>query len=164
VKTEEVNVDGFRYRVTQLTGFAGFRMSNRILHLLVDALPAVAKLVNQGKGLRELLGTTDVEALLPAAGSIINKLSADDQESLTRELLEPVVVVLNGKQEPVLDIFDTHFQGRIASVYKLVFAAIRVNFGNFGVGRGSAGTSPQSQTPSVSDKSATSAGQPSASS
>jgi hypothetical protein len=159
VKTVDVSVDGFRYRVTQLTGFAGFRMSNRLLRLMVDALPAVAKMAGGAK-LSALLDQ-ELDTLLPAVGAIIAKLTADEQEEITRELLAPVVVVLSGKQEPVLDVFDIHFQGRIASAYKLVFQTIKVNFGNFGVARDANGAARQTQTPASSETSTISAGQPS---
>lgn len=51
--------------------------------------------------------------------------------ALLRRLLEPAQYAGARGPEPLLPVFDVHFQGRLLSMFKLAAFAVEVNFGDF---------------------------------
>src|SRR5262249_40615789 len=86
--------------------------------------PALAKLAGVAKG---GLGDLQVDALGEAVGLLFEKLSDDELESITRELL--AAATANGA--PLMPQFDLMLQGRIDTILKLLKFALEVNYGNF---------------------------------
>jgi hypothetical protein len=66
---------------------------------------------------------------LPALGTLFDRLSPDELEVLTRELLASATVIVDGKNAPVMDVFDSIFQGRLHEVLQLLRAALVLNYG-----------------------------------
>lgn len=155
--TQDTTIDGMRFRVTQLPGMRGYLLSNDLLQLIAPALGHASKL---RPGVKVL--DMGLDELGPMLAAVLPGLSREKQETLTRELLEGATVTFNGQNVPVLDVFDTAFQGKVLAAYKLMAFALKVNFGSFSAALGSVGTGRLTPTPPPSETSDTSAGPPSA--
>lgn len=156
-KTQEATIDGLRFRVTQMSGMRGYLLTNDLLQL---AAPALGSLAGFKEGAK--LGDVPVADLAKPLSEALPRLTREKQEYLTRELLEQAVVVLNGSQHPVLEVFDEVFQGMAFTVYKLLAFSLKVNFASFSTALASVGIGRRTQSQSPSETSATSAGPPSA--
>lgn len=112
---QAVTLEGVMYTIMPLAGMASFRMQNRLAAILA---PSAAPL---------LIGDT---AALPAAiRDLFVKLTPNEQEEITRELLDRSTAdgktLLNSKGT---GCFDAHFATRSHLVWPLLHHAIRVNF------------------------------------
>jgi len=125
IKTEEKEIDGLRFSVTQLPGMRGLRMSVRLGKLLGPALARAAGAATGG------LASLDVSKLSGAVDALFEHLTEDEIESVTKALLESCLVTIEGKTGPLMPMFDTVMGGKVATVYKLLRFAFEVNFGNF---------------------------------
>ena len=124
IATQEKTIDGLRFAVTQLPAMKAFRTLNRIGRALG---PALAKGLGALKG---KLGDASVEALGGAATELFARLSDDELEALTRELL--TFCTVDGK--PLMPQFDLVMQGRMGTLLKLLRFAFEVNYGDFFAG------------------------------
>lgn len=158
--TQEVNLDGHRYRITKLPGMTAYKLSPRLLDKLGGVFVAFANAAGKGGDIK--MSPEDFLSVLPEFVQVFSRTSPDELEEITRAVFAGVHVVLGGKLFPLMDVFDDHFQGRTMSIYKLMGQAIRINFFDFGEGRGVFGTAPQTSTPPQSETLDTSAGPPSA--
>jgi hypothetical protein len=71
------------------------------------------------------------EALAAALAASLRSVKGADVSNLIRALLVPCLVTINGITTPVLPVFDTEFQGKLLTVFKLTAFAIEVNYGDF---------------------------------
>ena len=157
MKTQETSIDGMRFRCTQMSGMRGFLLTNDLLQL---AAPMLGQLGSLKPGAK--LGELPLGEVANALAAALPNLTRERQEQLTRELLEQCVVVRNGAQQPVLDVFDELFQGAALTAYKLLAFSLKVNFASFFAALGSVGIGRPTPTPSSSETSSISAGPPSA--
>lgn len=144
ITAEEKMIDGARFVVTKLPAMRGFRTLNRLMRALGPALAAAA---GAAGGLMEM----NLGQLGSAVELLFEKLSDDEQEHLTRELL--YAASANGK--PLFGAegcFDDEFAGKHDTLLKLIVFAIEVNYGSFtNALRRSIAGAPQAQgTPSSS--------------
>lgn len=147
-KTQQKEIGGRTYTVTQLLGFASLRMLNRIARALA---PALAKAAGSVKGsvnftdVAKLLGNVDMTGLGDAVGMLFEKLTEDELEGITKVLLGSAWVDYqddDGKQFhqdlSKKGVFDLEMQGRTGDVLQLLIFAFEVNYGSFfGALRGS---------------------------
>lgn len=112
LETRERTIDGFAYKVTQLTARTGNKVGMRLTKTLAGAA-----------------GAKDVESAL---GGIIAKLSEEDLEFICDTLARQTQVQLEPGKWPMLsDVFDIHFAGRYLEMLKWLGFALEVNFGAF---------------------------------
>lgn len=126
MRTQESKViDGMTFTVQQLPAMRALRLLNRLGRFFT---PALASLVGGGGK----LGQADVGALAAAAGGLFDRLSEDELERLTKDLLETATVAIDGKDTgPVMPQFDLLFQGKMGAVLKLLAFALQVNYSDF---------------------------------
>lgn len=153
-----IEIDGANYTIGTLPPRRSLRLQNRLLRAVGPAIAQLIASVKPGPGGKVSLGEVDVVAIAAGVQGLMAQLTADEQDAIMAELLSTVTVEQNGRSAPVMSVFDAHFEGRIPAVYKLMWAALEANFGNFtgplvaaartaGVAflsRGSTGTSPNS--------------------
>jgi len=70
----------------------------------------------------------DIGKIGEAFASLFENLSEAESESI---LMKIITGVLIDSQEMSPEIFDLKFQGKMASVYKVVFFVLEVNYGSF---------------------------------
>ena len=120
-------IDGEDFTFYQLNPFK----ANRLLIKLVKiAGPALGSLANSKdvKGVQGLMDSDfDAKALLD---SLCDKLDEDQVDSIFKELLSQVHHSGEGslEKEAACDVF---FKGKINLMYKVVFAALEAQFGDF---------------------------------
>lgn len=129
--TKETSIDGMTVTVTQLPAMKALRLMGRLGKTLGPALAKAAGAMQNG-GLE-----SNVAVLGDAVHVLFDRLSPDEMEQLTRELLETATVTCtvpatgqpyNG---PMMPVFNTVFQGRMPSLLKTLKFAFEVNYGNF---------------------------------
>lgn len=115
---KQVEVDGESYTITMFT-------PTKALAVLTKLTKMVGQPLSQAAG--GLNG--NVEDVMPKVMEALGeKLDEKSVETLIKTDL--MSAVLYGNQ-PVLGIFDMHFQGKIGTVFKLCYEVVRFNFDDF---------------------------------
>lgn len=109
-------IDGYQVQMSPLPAFAALEQFTSLTTLL-------------GPSVMSLLGKD--EALAAALAASLRGLKGSDVSALIRALLATCQVTINGVITPVLPVFDTEFQGKLLTVFKLTAFAIEVNYGDF---------------------------------
>ncbi len=151
VETKFKEIDGARYGVSQLPAMRGLRMFNRLTRVLGPALTKAAA--------ADGLGSLPDALLL-----LTEKLSDDELEAITRELLYNATQ----NEAPLMSLFDTLMAGKTGTVLKLLAFAVEVNYASFfdalrsAVGKRLAAVKVAGQPGSTSPGSESQSGQPGA--
>ena len=145
-RTERIEIDGHEYLITQLPGFDALETLGELTRILGPGVVrgAMGALAAGGNVLEADIGDVIVPALF--AG-----ISGKEMRNVTERLLKTVEVIADGRKRPVLQVFDLHFQGRTLSAFKLLWAALKVSFGDFrdavpGLAALATATAPRSQS------------------
>lgn len=119
VETKTRSIDGMTFGVTQLPAIRGLRLFNRLGRVLA---PALARAAGSQAG-----GEVDLGGLAGALDLLFSKLSDDELEGITRELLWNATV----EGRPLLQEMDATLGGKVGTLLKLVGFAVEVNYGGF---------------------------------
>lgn len=143
VTNQTAVIDGMTFGITQLTTMKSLRMLNRLGRALG---PALAKLGSVSAG---NVADMSVGPFGEAVAALCERLSDDELEAITRELLATATV--NGAL--LMPQFDVTLQGRADTVIKLLKFALTVNYGSFfnalnGLGGMRAGSQSEGSTTS----------------
>jgi hypothetical protein len=140
IKTQEKQIAGRRYVVTQLPATRAIKLLRRLGHVLG---PALAKAVGSSRG-NLSIATLDVGSLSDAVALLFDRLSESELEYLMRELLSTAQVLTDDKWVQLstglagTQPYDAIFAGDLAGLFGCMAFAIEVNYGDFfGVLRGS---------------------------
>lgn len=126
IKPTRIEIDGHVYLIDQLPGFEALETLGELTRVLGPGI--VRALLGALQSDTDLLNA-DVGALaLPALFVGIN---GRELRGLTERLLRPVEVILGDRKQPVLAVFDVHFKGRTLTSLKVVWASLKVSFGDF---------------------------------
>lgn len=122
ITTRELELGGKKFMLAQLPAMRALRLSARLGKMFGPALIGAI-----------MAGGLNSDAL-PALATLFDRLSPEELEVLTRELLANATVIMtddNGRQQnaPVMDVFDGLFQGRLQDVLQLLREALVLNFG-----------------------------------
>lgn len=113
IRTEHKEIGGVRFGVTTLPGMRGLRMQNRLLRIVGPALARASD--------------GDIST---AVGLLFDKLSDDELESITKDLLYNATA----NDVPLFGAggsFDGVMAGKAEVAFQLIMFAIQVNFGGF---------------------------------
>lgn len=145
-QTDEKQIGGYKYRVTQLDALKGRRAFTRLMKVVG---PAIGELAS-GKA----------DDIAPALEKLVTRLSEDDVDHFC-DLFARVTSVSGGDLKeglsPQLDsIFAAHFSGRYLEMAQWLIFCFQVNFASFFAGaasllgqaapRARASTSPTAST------------------
>lgn len=129
-------IDGLRFTVSQLPARRAVKLALRVGRIAGPALMPVlqgalaAEVKGKGKGAAgalQALGSLDVGALAPAVEGFFERMKDEDLDYLQQELLENALI----NDAPLWPQFDVAMQGRLTTVFKLLWLALRVQFQNF---------------------------------
>jgi len=109
-------IDGYQVSLSPLPAFAALEQFTALTGLL-------------GPAALSLLGKD--EALAAALAASVRNVKGSDVVSIIRALLVTCQVTVNGSTVPILPIFDTEFQGKLLTVFKIAAFAVEVNYGDF---------------------------------
>lgn len=114
---QQIEIDGVEYVMHQFP--AGKAL--KVLSKLVKAIGEPMAVLSAGANLQ-------VEEVLPkAVHALAEKLDENEVEGLVKDILKSV----HYKNVPVSDVFDTHFQGRIGHLFKVLKETLSYQYGNF---------------------------------
>lgn len=128
--TREIEINGRRFKVTQLPGMKSLRMSARLARIFGPALARLATASQNPTALSEM----NVAALAPAVTDLFAALDEKEIESLTRELLASAAVLKDDQWVELFGahpIFDLEMGGCALDTLKLVYFSIEVNYADF---------------------------------
>ena len=145
-KTERIEIDGHEYLITQLPGFDALETLGELTRVLGPGVVRAA-MGALATGDRSLLDADVGSVAVPA---LFAGISGKELRNLTERLLKTTELV-SGKRRPVLQVFDLYFQGRTFAAFKLLWAALKVSFGDFrdavpGLAALATATAPKSQS------------------
>jgi hypothetical protein len=123
LKVEKREIDGSEYTVTQLDAWRAMRLLARVGAVIGPALSVAADAAATG----DVMGMSADKAGSVIA-SLAAKLTPEELEAITRELLWNALRddrPISGKQ------FGLEMAGQMATVFKLLFFAFEVNYGDF---------------------------------
>lgn len=109
-------IDGYTVQMSPLPAFVALEQFTSLTALL-------------GPSVMSLLGKD--EALAAALAASVRSVKPADVSGLVRALLATTHITINGATVPVLPVFDTEFQGKLLTVFKIAAFAIEVNYGDF---------------------------------
>lgn len=116
-QTIDVEIDGHKYTLVQSPATVALKNMATLTKLIGEPLAMAAGGMNE-----------DVGAFLPKAVKVLSeKLDEDKVVGLVKDLLKSAVY--NG--QPVTAIFDTHFQGRLGSMFKLLLEVLKHQYADF---------------------------------
>ncbi len=146
-KTERIEIDGNEYLITQLPGFEALETLGELTRILGPGVVRAA-MGALAAGDRSLL---DADVGANAVPALFAGISGKELRNLTERLLKTTELVSEGKRRPVLQVFDLHFQGRTFAAFKLLWAALKVSYGDFrdavpGLAALATATAPKSQS------------------
>lgn len=114
---QEVVVDGEHYLVHQFPATKAMKMLTRIVKLIGEPVSVLSDGFN-----------SDAKEILPkAVRALAERLDENVVEQTVKDLLRSV---FQGGT-CVADRFDTHFQGRIGHMFKLLAEVLRYQYGDF---------------------------------
>lgn len=113
----EVQVDEVKYTVNMMTASRSIRLLAKLAKILGEPLSLLAA----GKGDQQKA----IDLLPNAVKAIAQRMDEDQVESMIKELVGTCSIGPNPIQ------FETHFQGRIAHLFKLLPQILKVQYGDF---------------------------------
>lgn len=142
-KAQEREIDGLVFEVAQLPAMRANKLLVRLGKVIGPALGKVSKLMQGGA---KSIADAELSAVGEAIEALFDKLTPEEFEAVTKELLAGASVTgaesvedggTGGKKVPLLPVFDRVMQGRTVTLGKLLAFAFEVNFADFfGVFRG----------------------------
>jgi hypothetical protein len=127
----EIEIDGARYLIGRLPPRRALKLQNRLIRCLGPAVVALFKNVPTTAEGKADFGSLDHAAVGAALQGLMSQLTPQEQDDIMVELLSTVQVVGAEKVGPVMPIFDSHFDGRLVAVWKLLWACLEEQFGGF---------------------------------
>jgi len=126
---KEKTIDGLTFTVQQLPAMR----SLKLLHRLGKTVgPAMLKALSGAPDKAPAkLGSMNVADMADGVALLFDRLSADDAESIVRELFETATVTENGNTFQLMPVFDNVLAGRTATLFKAVKFALEVNYQDF---------------------------------
>lgn len=121
IENREKEIDGFKFTVPQLPAMRSLRMLRRLSSAFG---PAVAQAFGSATG------EVDFKGLASALEMLFMKLTEDELEQITKELLAQALV--DGR--PLLREMDLTLAGKPGTLLKLLAFSVEVNYGSFFAG------------------------------
>lgn len=109
-------IDGYQVQISPLPAFAALEQFTTLTGLL-------------GPAVMSLLGKD--EALAAALAASLRTVKGADVSALMKALLATCSITINGNITAILPVFDTEFQGKLLTAFKITAFAIEVNYGDF---------------------------------
>lgn len=148
IETDEVEIDGTRYRVTQLGWKEGRRLLARLLKLigpgLTEAVGGSAKL--------EDLGGRDLASFAPAIREICQKNLETELDHLCDTFAKKTVINTDGGEDfqQLSRIAELHFAGKYKQMFEWLWFCLKVNYQDFWGGSIESAAVTSAETPSDS--------------
>lgn len=142
IRTEEREFDGVQVLSTQLDVIRQSRLLGRLGKLLGDSLAQVVvaladvAAVGGKDAAMAALSKKNLADLAPAFTAAFERLDEAEHDQLLLRILAGTEVVVDGKKSNLLalDKINRAFDGRLATLYKVVWFALEVNYAGFFTG------------------------------
>jgi hypothetical protein len=133
-KSEQKVIDGITFIIQSISVLEAYYMSRDVMEILTPPLSiGAAAFIKDGRGM-----SMDAHALLRVLGSdalprLFSGLSRDKLKWLTDSLLKTTIALVGQKKFELGDEtnFEAVFDGKVATIYKVLAASIMLNFSSF---------------------------------
>ena len=142
------DIDGFRYRVLMLDPLLAADIIADLGYVLAPVLGSIggAFAVEKGDLLEKAMegfddgeGSSIDSAIERAVMGFFDRFSKEKQREIINIMARQTMVVMPDGNEPALkDIFSTHFRGRLKSLYRWLAFAMKTQFSDFFSGQDTA--------------------------
>jgi len=120
-----VEIDGQTWEASPYSATKGLKILTRLTKAIG---PALGSALGGAGGVEGLLNSgTGSDAIGKALDILSRSLDEDDTVTLIKDILTGVIV--DGK--PLIPIFDTTFQGRYSTLFKVVGFVLKTNYADF---------------------------------
>lgn len=120
LKSETRVIDGDTYEIRQLGGRAAFKLWNRIVGIVGPAIGKLAGLVGANNG--------DLTVYGEVVSALTARATPDELDDIRKQLL--YATTRNGKVVSEA-AFEMDFAGSVLTIYKLMYAALEINYADF---------------------------------
>lgn len=117
-QTEEKIIDGLKYEITQFSATKSLKLLTRLASYFSEPIGII---IDKG-GFNAELSSNLISQI---ANSLFTKLDEVQVDRTIKELLEGV------RCEGKIILFDTHFQGRLFHLFKVLKAILEVQYSDF---------------------------------
>ena len=125
LETKKRDIDGFTFTVMQLPGKRGLRLWRRLGKILGPSLARAAASAS---------GQVDFAGLAGAVEALFDNLTETELDAVVDELTGNALVLYEGSERPLKEVYDVLFAGRVETQLKLLMFALEVNYSGFFVG------------------------------
>ena len=137
------DIDGYKYKVFMMDPLDAGDMIADIGKVFGPSLGALAS-GDSNTGLLD----ADGDSLGKAISSFFDKVTKEKQREILSAMSKLSYVIMPDGSEPKLSsVFNAHFRGRVSSMYKWCFFAMKVQFADFFSGLETAISQLQSRVP-----------------
>lgn len=126
---KEKTIDGLTFTVQQLPAMRSLKLMHRLGKTIGPAL--LKSLSGAPSGATVKVGNINVADMADGVALLFDRLSADDAESIVRELFETTMVTENGQTFQLMPVFDNVLAGKMSTLFKAVRFALEVNYQDF---------------------------------
>lgn len=144
----EKRVDGNVYSFQQFNTTKSLKIMSRLSKILLEPITLFFASAGGKASSGNLLDRQlDKDMLGKAVRSLTDRMDEDEVINLIKELTANDNLLVDGKKVD----FDTHYEGRLDHLFKVLYAALEVQYGNFlgaliaRIGSASANTTPAPQ-------------------
>ena len=129
LKTESLELDGITFSTTQFGAMRAFKLMARLIKQVGPAMGA----------LTGAEATTELSTMGPALVGALESLDPDEAARLLLDILAGTSALVDGKNMDFIgktaqSNFDIVFTGRLGTMFKVVGAALQLNYSDFFAG------------------------------
>jgi hypothetical protein len=121
-------IDGKRYQFSQLNTTPSLRLFKRLVAVLGEPMIRGFKSLEKKSDTESLIDQKiNFDVLADAAKTLIGNLDKDDPIEIIKELIGDGRLLCDNKNIQ----FETHYAGQLPHMFKVLTAALEVQYGNF---------------------------------
>lgn len=121
IEPKTITIDGMEFNLRPLPIMKALKLDKRVVTILLPVLGGVKEFSLDAK--------VDLKTMADGVAESLSRMENKDFEELVIDLLSGVIYLEPGKgaQEITLDIINRIFQGKLSTVYKLMFEVMKFN-------------------------------------
>jgi len=130
-ETHSTTIDGDRYEMTLFGATQGYRLFHRLFKMFGPAFGKVMDAVSETGDIQDVNLSSD--AAVAALEALTHHVRDTDLDVMVEALKKVTHVGVAGsdKTVPLAGVFELHFSGRIASMFKWMGWGLKVQYGTF---------------------------------
>ena len=128
---QSTTIDGDRYEMALFGATQGYRLFHRLFRMFGPSFGRLVDAMKDGGSIQDVDMASD--AAVSALKSLVSDVTEADLDHVIDSLKKQTHVGAGGtdKTIPLAGVFETHFQGRLGSMFKWLAWGLRVQYQSF---------------------------------